>query len=111
MLYLGTGRREEAIATLRRAIAADPSLAGARNTLAVAYAQSGDLPRAVDEWRQVVAMRPDDPQILFNLGTALVQLKRPAEARPVLERFVATAPPQYAEDIARVRQMIAGLPR
>ncbi len=110
VLYLGTGRREEAIATLRRAIAADPSLAGARNTLAVAYAQSGDLPRAVDEWRQVVALRPDDPQILFNLGTALVQLKRPAEARPVLERFVATAPPQYAEDIARVREMIARLP-
>ena len=56
-------------------------------------------------------VRPDDPDILYNLGTALLQLNRPAEARPVLERFVATAPPRYAADVARVRQLIAQLPR
>lgn len=111
VLYLSTGRRDEAIAMLRRAIAADPSLTGARNTLAVAYARSGDLPRAVDEWRQIVAIRPDDADILYNLGTALLQLNRPQEARPVLERFIATAPPQYAEDISRVRELIGRLPR
>ena len=111
VLYLGTGRGDQAIAALQRAVVADPSLMGARNTLAVAYARSGDLSRAVDEWRQVAAMRPDDPDILYNLGTALLQLNRPAEARPVLERFVATAPPAYAEDVSRIRQMIAALPR
>jgi arylsulfatase A-like enzyme/Flp pilus assembly protein TadD len=111
VLYLTTERRAEAIATLKRAIAAEPSMIGARNTLAVAYAQSGDLPHAVEEWRQIAAMRPDDPDILYNLGTALLQLDRPAEARPVLERFVATAPPRYAADVARVRQLIAQLPR
>ncbi len=111
VLYLRSGRREEAIATLRRAIAAEPALLGARNTLAVAYARSGDLARAVDEWHQIARVRPDDPDILYNLGTALLQLKRPAEARPVLERFVATAPPRYAADVARVRQLIAQLPR
>jgi hypothetical protein len=56
-------------------------------------------------------MGPDDPDILYNLGTALLQLNRPAEARTVLERFVAVAPPRYAADVARVRQMIAQLPR
>jgi tetratricopeptide (TPR) repeat protein len=110
VLYLSTGRREQAIAILRQAITADPSSAGARNTLAVAYARSGDLPRAVEEWRQVVAIRPDDPDALYNLGTALLQLDRRAEARPVLEQFIAKAPPRYAGDVARVRQMIASLP-
>ena len=110
VLYLSTGRREDAVSVLRQAIAADPSIAGARNTLAVAYARSGDLPRAVEEWRQVVAIRPDDPDVLYNLGTALLQLDRPAEARPVLEQFIAKAPPRYAADVARVRQMIASLP-
>ena len=49
-------------------------------------------------------LRPDDPDILYNLGTALLKLNRPAEARPVLERFVAGAPPRYAADVARVRR-------
>ena len=57
------------------------------------------------------AVRPDDADILYNLGTALLQLNRPAEARPFLERFVQTAPPRYAGDIARVREMLATLPR
>lgn len=110
VLYLATGRRDEAIGTLGRAIAADPSLVGARNTLAVAYAQGGDLQRATDEWRQIAGMRPDDPDVLYNLGTALLQLNRPAEARPVLERFVAVAPDRYAADVRRLRQLLTQLP-
>ena len=107
VLYLSSGRLDEAIAALRRAVAADPAFTGAGNTLAAAYARSGDLPRAVDEWRRLVERRPDDPDLLYNLGTALLQLNRPTEARPVLERFVAVAPPNYAKDIERVRQLLA----
>ena len=77
-----------------------------RNALAVAYARSGDLPRAVEEWRQVTLKRPDDPDALYNLGTALLQLGRPDEARPVLQRFIEVAPPRYAKDVAEVRDMI-----
>lgn len=111
VLFLRTGRREQAIAMLQQAVDADPSLLGARNTLAVAFAQSGNLARAVDEWRQVAGLRPDDADVLYNLGTALLQLDRPREARPFLERFVAVAPPRYAADIARIQQLIARLPR
>jgi arylsulfatase A-like enzyme/Flp pilus assembly protein TadD len=106
VLYLMTGRRDRAIATLRDAIAADPGIVGARNTLAVAYAKAGDLTRAVDEWRQILALRPDDPDVLYNAGTALLQLDRRAEAEPLLERFIAAAPPRYAEDVARVKQIL-----
>jgi arylsulfatase A-like enzyme/Flp pilus assembly protein TadD len=108
VLYLSSGRLDDAIVTLRRAVAADPALTGASNTLAAAYARSGDLPRAVDEWRRLAERRPDDPDILYNLGTALLQLNRPTEARPFLERFISVAPPHYAKDVERVRQLIAG---
>jgi arylsulfatase A-like enzyme/tetratricopeptide (TPR) repeat protein len=107
VLYLATGRRDRAIATLRDALAADPGLAGARNTLAVAYARSDDLDAAVTEWRTLLEAQPDNADVLYNLGTALLQLGRAAEAKPYLERFVAVAPPAYAADVARVRQMIA----
>jgi arylsulfatase A-like enzyme/Tfp pilus assembly protein PilF len=106
VLYLTIGKREEAIATLQQAIAADPASAGARNTLAVAFAQSGDLPRAVDEWRRVLALQPGNADVLYNAGTALLQLERRDEAVPLLERFIAVAPPRYAEDVARVRQLL-----
>jgi Tfp pilus assembly protein PilF len=107
VLYLATGRRDRAIATLREALAADPGLAGARNTLAVAYARSGNLEGAISEWRTLLQAQPANVDVLYNIGTALLQLGRAAEAIPYLERFIASAPPPYAGDVARVRKMIA----
>ena len=106
VLYLNANRAPAAIEVLRQAVATDPAARGASNALAAAYARSGDLAQAVHIWRQQVERRPDDPDLLYNLGTALVQLKQPNEALPFLERFVANAPPQYAADVARVRAMI-----
>ncbi len=111
ILYLGTNRAPAAIEVLRKAIAADPLARGASNALAAAYAKSGDLQQAVGLWRQLVERRPDDADLLYNLGTALLQLKQPTEALPFLERFVAAAPPQYAADVARIKKIIAELSR
>ena len=107
VLFLTTNRRDQAVATLREALAADAGLVGARNTLAVAYARSGNLEGAVVEWRAVLQSQPENPDVLYNIGTALLQLGRSQEAIAYLERFVAAAPPTYAADVARVRQMIA----
>jgi arylsulfatase A-like enzyme/Tfp pilus assembly protein PilF len=111
ILYLSTNRVPAAIEILRRAVAADPAARGASNALAAAYAGSGDLQQAVGVWRQLVERHPDDADVLYNIGTALLQLKQPIEARPYLERFVAAAPSQYAADVARVRKMLIQLPR
>jgi arylsulfatase A-like enzyme/Flp pilus assembly protein TadD len=111
VLYLSTNRLADGIAILQRAVAADPGLGGAANALAVAYARSGDLPKAVEQWQRILSTQPNNPDLLFNLGTALLQLNRPAEARPLLERFIAIAPPQYAADVARLRQILSRLPK
>ncbi len=111
VLYLGAGRVEEAKETLRQALAADPTLTGASNALAVALARSGDLAGAVEQWRRLLERQPDNPDLLYNFGRALLTLNRPAEARPVLERFIATAPPRYARDVEEMRKMLGRLPR
>jgi arylsulfatase A-like enzyme/Tfp pilus assembly protein PilF len=111
ILFLGINRAPAAIEVLRKAIAADPLARGASNALAAAYAKSGDLQQAVRLWRQLVEQRPDDADLLYNLGTALLQLKQPTEALPFLERFVAAAPPQYAADVDRIKRIIAELSR
>jgi arylsulfatase A-like enzyme/Tfp pilus assembly protein PilF len=107
VLYLATDRRDQAVTALKAALGADPGLAGARNTLAVAYAKSGNLAGAVEEWRALLQTQPENPDVLYNIGTALLQLGRAAEAVSYLDRFVAAAPPAYAADVARVRQMIS----
>jgi arylsulfatase A-like enzyme/Tfp pilus assembly protein PilF len=109
VLFLTSGKRDEAIATLRQAITADPASLGARNTLAVVEAKSGHLEAAVDEWRRILELQPENPDVLYNAGTALLQLGRPQEAAPLLERFIASAPPRYADDVARVKQILASI--
>jgi Flp pilus assembly protein TadD len=53
-------RLEEAVATYRRAIEADPQLAIAWNGLAMALAQQEDLDGAIEAAERLVELEPDD---------------------------------------------------
>ena len=48
--------------------------------------QQGDLGRAMAAYQQILALAPDHGPALNLLGTAVLQLGRPAEALPYLER-------------------------
>lgn len=54
--------------------------------------QSGDNAGAEAALTPLLAVRPDDPQILRLLAIALVRQNRPHEAEPLLRRFVAVEP-------------------
>ena len=54
-------RLDDAIATYRRALDADPKLAIAWNGLAMALAQKGDLDGALEAGRRLVELEPDEP--------------------------------------------------
>jgi tetratricopeptide (TPR) repeat protein len=56
--YLELGRRDEAEAALRRALAADPDLRPARERLARLRERAGDLDGAIAQWREVVRIAP-----------------------------------------------------
>lgn len=54
--------------------------------------QQGKLQRAEACYRAALEREPDDDDTLAHLGQCLLRQKRPAEARPLLERVIARDP-------------------
>jgi Flp pilus assembly protein TadD len=59
--HFASDRLDEAIATYRQALDADPKLAIAWNGLAMALAQNGDLDGALEAAHKLVDLEPDEP--------------------------------------------------
>jgi Flp pilus assembly protein TadD len=105
------GHPNRAVAALRRAVAREPSYGEAWQALGAALAGT-DRPGAIDAWRHAEPLRPQDFDLLFNLGMLLADSPSPADALPYLRRFVNEAPrDRYAADIPRVTATIAHLER
>jgi arylsulfatase A-like enzyme/cytochrome c-type biogenesis protein CcmH/NrfG len=68
---INAGRSREAIAPLEQIVHDDPSNHIFRETLARALRQSGDVPRAIELYRQAVALAPNDADAWYNLAVAL----------------------------------------
>ncbi len=111
-LALEEGRLADARRWLTLALESDPRSAQAHNGLGVVELKGGNREAAIEHWRQAVASDPANFDALYNVATELVAAGRPAAARPYLEQFARTAPPAfYADDIRRVREMLARLER
>jgi arylsulfatase A-like enzyme/Flp pilus assembly protein TadD len=107
VLELGVARRTEAAVAFRRAVEADPSHGEAWQALGAAVVGT-DRAAAVEAWRQAERLRPNDYDLLFNLGMVLAEGDHPADALPYLRRFVREAPrDRYARDLPRVEAAIA----
>jgi predicted O-linked N-acetylglucosamine transferase (SPINDLY family) len=68
-------------------MAADEAVA-----LALRHHQAGDIRRAIDIYRQVLAHQPDHPQALQFLGVAMLQDGSRADAVALLERAASVTP-------------------
>ena len=66
-MFLFQNRNADAIDALSRAVALDSGLANAHNGLGVAYARTGNLDRAAEEWRKALEIRPDFADARQNL--------------------------------------------
>jgi Flp pilus assembly protein TadD len=80
---LDTGQTAAAIADLRAAVAAEPSMIMARVRLGDAYAQAGASDKAADQYEQVVRRDGYDAAIWYKLGESQRfsgNLRRAAEA-------------------------------
>jgi Tfp pilus assembly protein PilF len=107
-VYLRAGDRVRARQAFEAALELDPATARAHNTLGVMAAQEGRTEEAVARWQRAAALDPNDYQTLFNLGSTLLRLRRPDEARGYLEAYLRAAPVALeGRDIARVRQWLA----
>jgi Flp pilus assembly protein TadD len=109
-VHLMAGDLVRARQELERALALDPGVARAHNSLGVIAARQGRMDQALEHWKQAVVLDPRDYQTLFNLGVTLRRMGHDAEARRYLEAFVRAAPAREAPDVARVRAWLGQPP-
>lgn len=73
-------------------IESDPNCVPALAIAAVMLGQVGDEQRRLAYLRRLARLRPDDADLLFMLGDALIDTHAHAEARGVLERVIVLDP-------------------
>jgi Flp pilus assembly protein TadD len=118
-LYARQRRYAEAIPLLRRAVALAPELDTARANLAfaldnvgIALAREGRPADAVELFRESTALVPSEPAFWRDLGQALIEDGKVAEAIPPLERAVALRPQGASERFWLARAyLLADRPR
>ena len=102
------GEQDAAREELRAALRLDPALARAYGQLAVLAAAGGNSQEAVRLWTRALELDSRDVDSRLNLGTLLWREGRRDEATAHFRRFLSDAPPAgYAEDVARVRALLA----
>lgn len=79
---------EEAYALAENAVGADPF--EKERLMALALARIGKLDRAEELYRKALEARPEDPDVLAQLGILLVAMNRSGEAKTYLERTLQT---------------------
>lgn len=99
-----------AIEERRRAVETNPDDASLLTDLGVALGKSGKYKEATEALQQAETQNPRDVRPSFWRGIALMQLGEHAEAKTALRRFVATAPPRYAQQVASAKAQLEKLP-
>lgn len=86
------GKMSESVALLRKVVALRPDLAAAHLDLALALADSYDLPGALAETSEAVRLAPQSGVVHFYRGRVLYDLGRMAEAEPEFETALRRVP-------------------
>jgi len=92
--YLQRGQTSVALEEVRQSLAADPGFADAYHLRGLVYMAMGDLALAEESLKRAQGMKPDDPDILHNLGWLQCQRQQYAQADQLFERALAI--PTYA---------------
>jgi tetratricopeptide (TPR) repeat protein len=91
-ILVAMNRPADAVPFLEKAVEAEPFSVVARFELAVAYGRSGQLKEAVEQYGTLVEAGDADARAYHNLGLALRQLGRNADAAGAFERATALDP-------------------
>jgi predicted Zn-dependent protease len=79
------------MAMLNEILTQNPDDAFARYGLAVEYSNQGDLDRALDEFRKLLAVHPDYTAGYFMAAQTLARAQRAEEAKQMLSDGIASA--------------------
>jgi Flp pilus assembly protein TadD len=99
---LGANRPQEALRPLAMLAEADAQDWRARSALGAALDQLGRFPEARRAYGEALAVVPDDPRVLTNLGVSHIMAGEAAEAEAVLRRAAAqpNAPAEARQNLA-----------
>lgn len=98
-----SGQFNEAIKGFARALLANPKWPEAAYYLGVAYQRQGETVLARKAWEQTLAIAPDHPGALYNLGTVEDQGGAKEAAMEHLCRFLAIGSAQFPAEAQAVR--------
>jgi predicted O-linked N-acetylglucosamine transferase (SPINDLY family) len=91
-VLMGTGRVQEALATLEKALTIKPDVFEALYNRGIALAQLQRNAEAVTSFDKALSLRPDNPQCLYNRGLAQSSLGWREDALASYDRAVALQP-------------------
>ena len=83
-----SGRHAEAAAALRKAIEVAPESLQVQRELARALYRGRDFEALLPRARKLLAEQPESSELNLMAGAALLELRRPAEAAPFLEKAI-----------------------
>ena len=81
------GREEDSITEVRTTVRLNPADARAFDLMGLDYLNLEKPAKAEKALREAARLSPDEPDILFHLSRALMELGRGDEAKPFLEKF------------------------
>jgi protein O-GlcNAc transferase len=96
MIAKQTGRADDAIDLIGRAIVLDPEYAEAHFNLGIALVERGQFDRAISSYEKAIQLSPEYVEAQFNLGDVFLRLGRLDEAIASLKRAVQLKP-DYAK--------------
>jgi tetratricopeptide (TPR) repeat protein len=92
---------------LEKAEALEPNSPEIHYNLGMAYHNSGNLPKAIEEFQRALQLKPDMTDALLNIGSSYQALGKKDEAISWFHRYLNASP--KAEDYKAITDMIASL--
>ena len=112
-LLANTSRREDASKLVEGWLASNPKSSAAFAEDGWLYLQNGDLPKAQARLQQALAIDPNEPLALVELGEVYEQLNRPDRALYLYDRALIARPDQPAlrEKVQRLKSQGIAAPK
>lgn len=83
---------DEAGAELDRVAAVDKDYPGLSLERGLLFEESGDVQKAIEQFKGALAKAPDDPDLQLRVGSAYVVIGRPDDALPMLRKVLEKRP-------------------
>jgi tetratricopeptide (TPR) repeat protein len=100
-IRLQSGRHNDAIGFLTKAVKADAGSVDAMSNLGLALHGAGRIEEAIARYRSALALAPRHPEILYNLGNAHLALDRIDEALASYDEALANNPAHVGARVNR----------